>query len=69
MWQRLMRRALEKGLRERFTFHDLRAKAASAAENATDLLAHDDPRTTNRIYRRAVRRVTPVRRKIVDNSQ
>jgi integrase len=66
MWQRLMRKAMEKGLRERFTFHDLRAKAASAADNPTEFLAHDDPRTTNRIYRRAVRRVTPVQRKILD---
>ena len=70
MWQRLMRKALaESVIKDRFTFNDLRAKAASDAEpaNAPDLLGHDDPKTTNRIYRRAPRRVTPIRPKIFDN--
>lgn len=63
MWQRVMRKALaESVIKDRFSFNDLRAKAASDAEpaNAPDLLGHDDPRTTNRIYRRAPRRVTPI---------
>ena len=28
-WQRLMKRAIETGLKERFTFHDLKAKGVS----------------------------------------
>lgn len=28
-WQRLMKKAIEKGLKERFTFHDLKAKGVS----------------------------------------
>jgi integrase len=45
-------------LLERFTFHDLRAKSASDDElgAATERLAHDDPRTTQKIYRRKPRR-------------
>jgi len=49
---------VEKGdppaLAERFTFHDLRAKSASddELEVATERLAHDDPRTTQKVYRR-----------------
>jgi integrase len=63
-----MRKTLDEGvMAERFTFHDLRAKAGSEAENPTELLGHDDPRTTNRIYRRRPRVVTPVRRKIFAN--
>lgn len=58
-WQQLMRTAIEKKvIKERFTCHDLRARAARN-ENATELLGHDDPRTTNRIYRRVTRKVTP----------
>ena len=61
IWQRVMNKAIEdKLIKERFTFHDLRAKAGSESDNAQDLLGHDDPRTTNRVYRRLPRRVTPV---------
>ncbi len=68
IWQRLMGKALDKNvLKERFTFNDLRAKAASDADNPTELLGHDDPRTTNRVYRRGPRRVTPLRPKILGN--
>ncbi len=60
-WQKLMAKAMkDKVLEQRFTFHDLRAKAGSESENAQDLLGHDDPRTTNRVYRRLPRRVKPV---------
>ena len=55
-----MAKAVKAGV-ERFTFHDLRAKAGSESDNPTELLAHDDPRTTNRVYRRKPRRVRPVR--------
>jgi integrase len=49
---------------ERFTEHDIRAKAASDAESlehAQALLSHADSRTTKRIYRRKPERVKPVR--------
>ena len=44
---------------ESFTFHDQRAKSASDEEEfeeAHDRLAHDDPRTTQKVYRRKPRR-------------
>ena len=44
---------------ERFHFHDLRAVAASRSETPQELLGHDDPRTTNRVYRRGPRTVKP----------
>lgn len=48
-------------LTERFTFHDLRAKSASddQLEIAAERLAHDDPRTTQKVYRRKPRRARP----------
>lgn len=56
MWQRFMTRVLrETEVKERFTEHDLRAKAGSdqeSLERAQRLLGHLDPRTTNRVYRR-----------------
>ena len=57
-WQRLMRRAAAAGI-ERFHFHDLRAVAASRHDAPQELLGHDDPRTTNRVYRRGPRAVKP----------
>jgi integrase len=50
---------LEAVLKESFTFHDLRAKSGSDAEDvqeANDRLAHDDLRTTQVVYRRKPRR-------------
>jgi integrase len=62
LWQRTMKAALaSSALHERFRFHDLRAVAAGLADEPSELLGHDDPRTTNRIYRRGARRVTPNR--------
>jgi integrase len=64
-WHRLMTKATTLGeneepaaLAEGFTFHDLRAKSASddELEVATERLAHDDPRTTQKVYRRKPRR-------------
>jgi len=51
-------------LAERFTFHDLRTKSASddELEAATEPLTHDDPRTTQRVYRRKPRRASPVQK-------
>lgn len=50
-WRRAMKRA---ELRGAFTFHDIRATRASTLtrEQATEVLAHDDPATTARVYRR-----------------
>jgi integrase len=49
-WRKVMKRVFPKP-EDQFTFHDLRAKAAS--DNADGkLLGHSDPRTLNRHYRR-----------------
>lgn len=56
MWQRAVKKSGIKDVR----FHDLRAKAASDAPHATELLGHDDPRTTAR-YKRAPTKVRPLR--------
>jgi integrase len=63
IWQRFMARAVKAGV-ERFTEHDLRAKAASDAgslEHARALLAHADSRITEKVYRRKPERVKPLR--------
>lgn len=62
-WQRLMNKALEAGvINERFTFHDLRAKAGSDAEdNAQKLLGHASATTTKRVYERKPSMVKPIR--------
>lgn len=44
---------------DRFTFHDLRAKAGSDSDD-TRLLGHADLRTLNRHYRRKPETVQPV---------
>ncbi|RYU56352.1 integrase [Methylolobus aquaticus] len=62
MFGKLMTKALEDGLlQERFTFHDLRAKAGSEAEDGMRLLGHQSPATTRRIYERKPDRVKPIR--------
>lgn len=65
MWARFMDKLLEKTkVTERFTEHDLRAKAGSDAETldqAQKLLAHADPATTERIYRRRADQVVPLK--------
>lgn len=50
-WRRAMKRAKLQGA---FTFHDIRATRAStlSREQAVEVLAHDDPATTARVYRR-----------------
>jgi len=68
-WQRLMRRAQKDGLKERFHFHDLRAKSASDADSdqeAADRLGHGDVRLTRRVYRRLPRRASAL--KILDKN-
>ena len=56
--------ALAPVLTEAFTIHDLRAKSPSDDEfdHAHERLAHDDPRTTQAIYRRKPRRARPGRK-------
>lgn len=60
LWQRTMAKAVKAGT-ARFQFRDLRAVAADRAEKPSELLGHDDPRVTNRIYRRGPRRVKPAK--------
>ena len=65
MWARFMDKLLDQTkVSERFTEHDLRAKAGSDAETldqAQKLLAHADPATTERIYRRKADVVQPLK--------
>jgi integrase len=62
MWQRVMDKYVEQG-GTRFTFHDLRAKAASekaTIEEAAALLGHASTETTKRVYKRTLTRAKPV---------
>jgi integrase len=62
-WQRLMRKYVAAG-GKRFTFHDLRAKAASdkpTIAEAQALLGHSSPETTKRVYKRNLTRARPVK--------
>lgn len=62
VWQRTIRRALATGVvAERFTFHDIRAKTGSDAQD-DELLGHLDTRTLRRHYQRAPRKVSPIAR-------
>lgn len=60
-----MKRLLEEiNITERFTSHDLRAKAGSDARSAEEgaaLLAHADTQTTRKHYRRKPEIITPLR--------
>lgn len=59
-WQKHIRRCHIEGLiAERFTFHDLRAKAGSDAKDGR-LLGHLDPRTLRKHYIRKPEKVAPV---------
>jgi integrase len=62
-WQRLIDKSVKTGIiKERFTFHDLRAKAGSDnEENAQKLLGHSSASTTKRIYERKPSLVKPIR--------
>lgn len=65
LWDRFMRRAMaETGIKERFTEHDLRAKAGSDAESterASALLTHASTGITKRVYRRKAEVVQPLK--------
>lgn len=59
IWQRHIKACHERGLlAERFTFHDLRAKAGSDAKDG-QLLGHMDPATLRRIYQRKPQAFAP----------
>lgn len=64
-WQRLMQRAITSGaLRERFTFHDLRAKSVSDTtdiQKAFERAGHTSMAMTRGVYDRGVRKVTPLK--------
>lgn len=66
IWRRFMDRVLkETEVKERFTDHDIRAKAgsdASSLEQARALLSHADSKITERVYRRKPEKVMPVSR-------
>lgn len=65
MWQRLMNKALKSNvIEERFTFHDIRAKCASDIEDLeqdSKLLAHTNSETTERVYRKKISLVKPLK--------
>lgn len=59
-WQKHIRKCHETGLiAERFTFHDIRAKAGSDAKDGR-LLGHMNPETFRRIYERKGKTFAPV---------
>lgn len=57
-WQKVMGKAVKSGM-VRFQFRDIRAIAADKSAAPTELLGHNDPKVTNRVYRRGPRRVKP----------
>ncbi len=65
LWQRWMGRALKRGVvKERFTFHDLRAKCVSdneSIEAAMQLAGLANSSMTRRVYDRGVRKVKALR--------
>lgn len=67
IWQRYMRKAIEKGvIKERFTFHDIRAKTVSDEEDvdvAQLRAGHTNKAMTLRVYSRKVRKVVALSKK------
>jgi hypothetical protein len=60
-WQRLMTECLREGvIQERYTFHDLRAKARSDGDDKA-LLGHADPAKMARTHQRKPIKVQPVK--------
>ena len=64
-WQRFMKRVMtETKVEERFTSHDIRAKNASDAKDlvhAQEMMGHSDSRITDRVYRRKIKVIEPLR--------
>ena len=59
MWRRVLDEALAShAIPERYTFHDLRAKAGSDSDDGR-LLGHQDPKTFERHYQRKPIRIKP----------
>lgn len=65
IWKRTIKKALAtKVINESFTFHDIRAKAASDAKNsrhASDLLGHSNTKFTEKTYIRNHKKVIPIK--------
>jgi integrase len=65
IWQRYMRKAIKLGvIKERFTFHDLRAKSVSDAgtlQEAFDRAGHTSMAMTRGVYDRGIRKVKPLK--------
>lgn len=65
IWQRLIKKAISEGvLKEKFTFHDIRAKSSTDIKDrnhASALLGHSDIRITERVYNRKIKKVQPTR--------
>lgn len=65
IWQRYMRRLVRsQALRERFTFHDIRAKSVSDAatlNEAFERAGHTSMAMTRGVYDRGIRKVKPLR--------
>lgn len=59
IWDRLQRKAAEKGM-ERYTFHDLRAKAGSDSEDWR-LLGHSSRALFERVYNRLPQKAKPTK--------
>ena len=59
IWKRWRDKALDNGLKESYTFHDLRAMAGSET-NDIDLLGHKNKSTYYRVYKRGFTKVKPV---------
>lgn len=64
IWQKTIKKALEQNLiKEIFTFHDIRAKAASDAKNVThasELLGHSSESLTKKVYIRKPVKIIPL---------
>jgi integrase len=62
LWQRARARAKKAGFERTFPFNDLRAKSASddGLALASQRLGHSDTKITERVYRRAPRKVQPL---------
>ena len=61
-WQRLMHRALKGDLKERFTFHDLKAKGVSDFEGDKKLAGGHRSERMAEVYDRKPKTVKPTRR-------
>lgn len=65
LWQRYIKKALDKGtIKQRFTFHDIRAKCVSDEENVDTAqlrAGHTSKAMTLRVYSRKIRRVVASR--------